>query len=150
MTDVLTRAQRTFNMKRIKGKDTRPEMLIRRGLHALGLRYSLHSRRLPGSPDLVFTRHSAVIFVHGCFWHRHRCHMFKMPSTSRGFWAKKIAGNAERDSKTIKLLHDQGWRVMVIWECALRGTRRLKLRTVLKRAHSFLRGGRKLLELKGG
>jgi DNA mismatch endonuclease (patch repair protein) len=150
MTDVLTRAQRTFNMTRIKGKDTKPEMLIRRGLHALGLRYRLHSRRLPGSPDLVFRRHSAVIFVHGCFWHRHACRMFKMPSTRRGFWAKKIAGNAERDAKTVKLLRRQGWRVMAIWECALRGKRRLELRTVLKLAHSFLRGDRNLLELKGG
>src|SRR5271165_4352772 len=99
MPDVLTREQRHLNMSRIRAKDTKPEMLLRRGLHARGFRYQLHRRELAGCPDLVFPRYRTVIFVHGCFWHGHECHLFKMPNTRREFWLEKIFGNVGRDRK---------------------------------------------------
>jgi DNA mismatch endonuclease, patch repair protein len=149
MPDVLTREQRHLNMSRIRAKDTKPEMLLRRGLHALGLRYRLHRRDLPGCPDLVFPRHNAVLFVHGCFWHGHQCHLFKVPETRREFWLKKISGNVERDKRVIEVLRDEGWRVLTVWECALRGTRRHDLEEVLSKTAAFLAGDRNVLQLFG-
>src|SRR5688500_15794308 len=99
MTDVLTPEQRRLNMSRVRGKDTKPEMLLRRGLHACGLRYRLHPKDVPGRPDLVFPRHGAVILVHGCFWHGHDCPLFKWPATRAEFWRKKIEGNRARDAR---------------------------------------------------
>ncbi|TXC66171.1 DNA mismatch endonuclease Vsr [Piscinibacter aquaticus] len=125
MTDVLTAEQRQLNMSRIRGRDTRPEMLVRQGLHARGLRYRLHDRKLPGRPDLVFPRHGAVLFVHGCFWHAHGCALSKLPATRQDFWKQKLEGNAARDRRAIDALQAAGWRVLVIWECALRGPARL-------------------------
>lgn len=121
MNDVLTVAQRQLNMSRIKGKNTKPEMIVRQGLHARGLRYRLHDRKLPGSPDLVFPRHGAVVFVHGCFWHAHGCALSKLPATRQEFWREKLAGNATRDRRAIEALQTGGWRVLVVWECSLRG-----------------------------
>lgn len=113
-------------MAAIKGKDTRPEMAVRKGLHALGFRYRLHDGALPGRPDLVFPKHEAVVFIHGCFWHGHEgCEHFRMPKTRRRFWQEKISGNIERDSRTLETLKSDGWRVMVVWECALRGKGRM-------------------------
>lgn len=126
MTDVLTTEQRRLNMSRVRGKDTKPEMLIRRGLHARGLRYRLHDRKLAGKPDLVFPRYRAVLFVHGCFWHAHGCHLSKMPATRREFWRTKLQRNAARDESNVNALQAAGWRVLVIWECALRGPGRLE------------------------
>lgn len=139
MTDVLTKEQRQFNMSRIRAQDTKPEMLIRQGLHARGLRYRLHDQKLPGRPDLVFARYHAVVFVHGCFWHRHDCHLSKLPATRQDFWRRKLVGNVERDRKAIDTLHAAGWRVLVIWECALRGTGRLGDTNVLDRAARYIR-----------
>lgn len=139
MTDVLTMEQRQLNMSRIRGRDTKPEMLVRRGLHARGLRYRLHDRKLPGRPDLVFARHRTVVFVHGCFWHAHGCSLFTLPATRQDFWRKKLEGNAERDRKAIDTLQAAGWRVLVIWECALRGPGRLGDTTVLDRAARYIR-----------
>jgi len=108
-------------MSRIRSKDTKPELLIRRGLHAAGFRFRLHRRDLPGSPDLVLRRHCAVIFVHGCFWHAHaKCKNFKMPRTRAEFWRHKLLANRERDTRNIHTLLEMGWRVLVIWECATR------------------------------
>jgi DNA mismatch endonuclease (patch repair protein) len=131
MTDVLTPAQRRLNMSRIHGADTKPEMLLRRGLHARGYRFRLHRRDLPGRPDLVFPRYRAALFVHGCFWHGHDCPLFKVPSTRTEFWTAKIAGNRIRDEKAVKSLSSQGWRVLVVWECTLRGPGRRRLEEVL-------------------
>ena len=100
MVDVLTRAQRKLNMSNIRGRDTKPEKLIRNGLHRLGFRFRLHHKSLPGRPDLVFPRYNAVIFVHGCFWHGHDCPLFKLPATRRSFWLDKISGNFKRDQRT--------------------------------------------------
>jgi DNA mismatch endonuclease (patch repair protein) len=149
MTDVLSREQRTLNMSRIKGKDTKPEMLLRRGLHALGFRYQLHRRELPGCPDLVFPRYRAAIFVHGCFWHRHECRLFKVPETRTEFWRKKIWQNYERDQEAVKALRHEGWRILIVWECALRGTGRLHFENVLLKTDKFLMGNRGMAEIKG-
>lgn len=148
MGDVLTPQQRQLNMSRIRGKDTKPEMLIRRGLHARGLRYRLHDRSLPGRPDLVFPKYHTAIFIHGCFWHAHGCALSKLPATRQDFWQTKLATNAERDRKAIESLRAQGWRVLVIWECALRGSGRLADAGVLDSAETFIRSaGAQLLEI---
>ena len=131
MTDVLTPEQRRLNMSRIRGRDTKPELVLRRGLHARGFRFRLHRKDLPGCPDLVFPRFRAVVFVHGCFWHGHSCPMFKMPATRTGFWRRKIRGNVERDQiAQVKLALDH-WRVLTVWECALRGPGRQPLEALL-------------------
>jgi DNA mismatch endonuclease (patch repair protein) len=150
MTDVLTAAQRQLNMSRIRGRDTKPEMVIRQGLHARGLRYRLHDRKLPGRPDLVFTRDRAVIFVHGCFWHVHGCALSKLPATRQDFWRTKLEGNAGRDRRAFDALQAAGWRVLVIWECALRGPARWANADVLDAASSFIqRAVPSLLEIAG-
>lgn len=131
MADVLTAEQRQLNMSRIRGKDTKPEMLIRRGLHARGLRYRLHCRSLPGSPDLVFPKYHMAVFVHGCFWHAHGCALSTLPVTRHEFWTLKLEGNVARDQKAIAALQASGWRVLVIWECALRGPGRQSEQIVL-------------------
>lgn len=150
MADVLTAEQRRLNMSRIRGKDTKPEMLIRRGLHARGLRYRLHDRKLPGRPDLVFPRYGAVVFVHGCFWHAHGCALSKLPATRQEFWQHKLAENAARDRWAIEALCADGWRVLVVWECALRGRwRRIEDDVVAALASGIRSGTRSLLEFTG-
>ena len=120
MTDVLTPAQRSFNMSRIRGAHTKPEMRVRKLLHAAGLRYRLHGKDLPGKPDLVFPRVRAVLFVHGCFWHMHRCKYGKpVPATNVTFWAEKRRSNVDRDGRNRAALRAQGWRVFEVWECHL-------------------------------
>lgn len=138
MTDVLTPDQRRLNMSRIGAKDTKPELLLRRGLHSRGFRFRLHRRDLPGCPDLVFPRFRAVVFAHGCFWHGHVCPMFKSPTTRPDFWAAKIAGNRDRDSRAIKDLEAAGWRTLVVWECTLRGPARLPIEQVLAHISEWL------------
>lgn len=149
MADVLTAAQRQLNMSRIRGRDTRPELLVRRGLHRLGFRYRLHSRALPGRPDLAFPGRHAVVFVHGCFWHGHGCPMCKAPATRRDFWASKIATNRTRDLAAIRRLGEAGWRVLVVWECALRGPARLPTCEVLDACANFLNSNMPSTELAG-
>ncbi len=112
---------RSRNMAAIRGKDTKPEMHVRQRLHRLGFRFRLHDRSLPGNPDLKLSRYNAVVFVHGCYWHRHKgCKYATTPATNREFWVTKLNGNAERDREHIQKLGDLGWRVAVVWECALR------------------------------
>ena len=106
---------------RIGARNTQPELAVRRGLHAAGFRFRLHRRDLPGSPDIVLPRHRTVIFVHGCFWHRHeRCSNFRLPKTNTEFWRDKISRNVERDRNAEEALASQGWRVLTVWECATR------------------------------
>ena len=107
-------------MSGIRSKNTKPELLIRKSLHSLGFRYVLHDQRLPGRPDLVFPRYRAVVFVHGCFWHGHRCALFKVPQTRPDFWQKKLDRNRSNDIKHRQTLIAGGWRVATVWECALR------------------------------
>jgi DNA mismatch endonuclease, patch repair protein len=142
MADVLTPAQRSFNMSRIRGRDTKPELTLRRGLHALGFRFRLHRKDLPGRPDLVFPARNAAVFVHGCFWHGHDCPMCRLPSTRPEFWKTKIDGNRSRDGKALQSLAAAGWRVLVVWECALRGPARMPDGAALARCAAFLRSNR--------
>lgn len=138
MVDVLTPAQRQFNMSRIRGRNTKPEMIIRRGLHARGLRYRLHDRTLAGRPDLVFPKFKAVIFVHGCFWHGHNCPLFKLPMTRTEFWDTKISSNRARDNRAVATLLEHGWRVAIVWECSLKGSGKLEPNEVIRQCHNFL------------
>jgi DNA mismatch endonuclease (patch repair protein) len=128
-------------MVAIRAKDTKPEMIIRRGLHALGLRYRLHAKDLPGKPDLVFRRQKAVIFVHGCFWHGHDCPAFKWPKTRAGFWRDKIGKNRANDAANADRLSALGYRCMTIWECALRRSDRAALGVVLEKCRDWIRHG---------
>lgn len=113
-------------MSGIRGKNTKPEMMIRRALHARGFRYRIHCKDLPGNPDLCFPKYRAVVFVHGCFWHGHDCHLFKWPKTRAEFWHAKIGRNRHLDKSSIILLEKAGWRVATVWECALKGRTRLQ------------------------
>ena len=118
--DVLTKEQRSLNMSKIKGKNTKPELLVRSLLHRLGYRFRLHRKDLPGSPDIVFPSRKSVIFVHGCYWHRHEgCPKATTPSTNVEFWKDKFANNLERDKKAQEALQDLGWHILVVWECEL-------------------------------
>ena len=127
MTDTLTAEQRSRNMAAIKGKDTKPEMMVRRYLHALGFRYGLHNRKLPGSPDLVFRSLKTVVFIHGCFWHGHEnCRYATTPKSNTEFWTQKITRNRERDRESEEKLRAKGWNVITIWECDLRDKNRRK------------------------
>lgn len=120
--------------------NTKPEMMIRRGLHALGFRYRLHVKGLPGKPDLVFPGRRAAIFVHGCFWHGHDCALFRWPSTREEFWRSKIGGNIARDKMVAAQLLDQGWRVLDVWECVLKGREKMPIDEVLAACATFLDG----------
>lgn len=119
--DTLTPAARSQRMGRVRSKDTKPEWTVRRLVHALGFRYRLHDRTLPGKPDLVFPSRRKVIFVHGCFWHRHgsRCPLTRLPKSKLGFWRPKLEENHKRDRKNTRALRAAGWAVLVLWECQL-------------------------------
>ncbi len=120
MTDIVDKRTRSRMMAGIKGKDTRPEMIVRRFLHSEGFRYRVHDSKLPGKPDVVLPKYKLAIFVHGCFWHRHRgCKYATNPDQNRAQWQEKFRQNIERDQKQVKQLLDQGWRVLIIWECGL-------------------------------
>ena len=123
--DRLTPEQRSANMSKIRSKDTKPEMLVRRHLHALGFRYRLHASKLPGHPDLVLPKWHTVIFVNGCFWHKHEgCRYFVVPKSNTEFWMNKISRNVERDADNTKKLIDMGWKVVTVWECELKKEKR--------------------------
>src|SRR5688572_21376559 len=110
-------------MSRIRGSDTKLELLVRRALHARGFRYRLGGAGLPGRPDLVLPRHGVVVFVHGCFWHGHSCPLFRLPKTRPEFWQSKIGSNQRRDERVLEQLAQMGWRSLVVWECSLRGVK---------------------------
>jgi DNA mismatch endonuclease (patch repair protein) len=125
MTDVHTIAQRSFNMSQIRSRDTKPEMIVRSLVHQMGFRFRLHRRDLPGTPDLVLPAHRRVIFVHGCFWHRHRCRYGRVRSaTNTEFWERKIQGNVDRDRRNRKQLTAEGWKSLILWECWTRDIER--------------------------
>ena len=124
MTDIVDRATRSRMMSGIRGKDTSPERIVRSYLHRAGLRFSLHRPDLPGRPDVVLPRWNTVIFVHGCFWHRHAgCRFASTPATNRAFWNRKFAVNVDRDRRDSAALRRAGWRVLTVWECQLGGRR---------------------------
>jgi DNA mismatch endonuclease (patch repair protein) len=149
MADVVTPEVRSRMMSGIRSTNTRPELVIRRGLHGIGFRYRLHAANLPGKPDLVFPRYGAVIFVHGCFWHGHNCHLFKWPSSRIDFWKQKISRNQVVDARNEAAVADKGWRYAVVWECALKGRYRLPHTDVIKDCAGWLRSRKLHLEIRG-
>jgi DNA mismatch endonuclease (patch repair protein) len=138
MTDKLSPERRSKNMAAIKGKDTKPELIVRKLVHARGYRYRLHRKDLPGKPDLVFSPRRKVIFVHGCFWHgceREGCLDARRPKSNTGYWNTKIEGNKSRDQKHLQSLQFDGWKVLVVWDCETNDAAALERRIV-----SFLAG----------
>ncbi|MSV29128.1 MAG: DNA mismatch endonuclease Vsr [Bryobacterales bacterium] len=136
--DTLTPAERSARMSLVRSKDTKPEMLVRRLVHGMGFRYRLHGRSLPGKPDLVFAGRRSVVFVHGCFWHRHGiCKNTRWPKSKLDFWRPKLERNHERDVATRKALRKLGWRVLIVWECQLENLPRLsrRIRNFLEAVH---------------
>lgn len=139
MADVVDKQTRSRMMSGIRGKNTKPELRLRKALHAEGFRYVLHDRRLPGRPDIVLPRWNAVIEVHGCFWHRHEgCRYTTTPATRSEFWAKKFAANIARDRRNLEKLQKAGWRTAVIWECWLREK---EINELTNRISSWIRSG---------
>lgn len=133
--DTVTREQRSEIMRRVRSRDTRPEMMVRRTLHRMGYRFRLHNGRLPGRPDLVLTRWKVVVFINGCFWHQHAgCPKAARPTTNEMFWNRKLDRNLARDQENVSELRKMGWRVLVLWECKIRDERWLQ-----RRLQSFLR-----------
>lgn len=121
MADVVDAATRSRMMAGIQSKNTKPETLIRKGLHARGFRYSLHPIDIPGKPDIVLRKWGVVVFIHGCFWHKHGCHISKVPSSNTAFWETKLTANHARDGRVKRELASAGWRTAIVWECATRG-----------------------------
>ena len=148
MVDIVDAATRSRMMSGIRGRNTKPELLIRSLLHRRGFRFRLDARDLPGRPDIVLPRYGAVIFVHGCFWHGHDCPLFKWPQTRPDFWREKIGRNRANDEKSRAALLAAGWRVGVVWECALRGANR-DLDGVLQRLVDWLHSGVSELDERG-
>lgn len=134
-------------MAAIRGKDTKPELLIRSGLHRLGYRFRVGQKDLPGRPDIVLRRFNAVIFVHGCFWHGHDCQLFRLPATRTEFWASKISGNRVRDGAVRSALSSDSWRLAIVWECALKGKGRLDPDELFSRLADWLEGSESVLEI---
>ena len=137
-------------MSAVRSKNTRIEVAVRKRLFALGLRYRLHCRKLPGTPDLVFPKHRSAVFVHGCFWHFHGCHLTSVPATRAEWWRKKLERNARRDSEAVSALRRRGWRVLTIWECRFRRPgqdRDRALDEACSEAWAFLTSARPVLEI---
>lgn len=139
MTDSVDAATRSRMMSGIKCKNTKPEVFVRKALHAVGFRYVLGGGGLPGKPDLIFPARRAVIFVNGCFWHRHNCELFKWPSTNKQFWQHKLEGNSKRDSRIKRQLGILGWHVFTVWECELRKTKYKLPNNAISRVTRLLR-----------
>ncbi len=139
MADIVTLEKRSQMMSGIKGKNTKPEIAIRKELHKRGFRYRIHVKSLIGKPDLVFPKHKAVIFINGCFWHGHAdCRLFKLPSSRTEFWKIKINRNRELDLNAVNKLHSDGWRIGVIWECCMRGKRKRTQDYIFSRTTAWL------------
>ncbi|MBA4327121.1 MAG: very short patch repair endonuclease [Polaromonas sp.] len=148
MVDVVDSATRSRMMSGIRGRNTKPEILIRSLLHRQGFRFRLHVRDMPGKPDIVLPRYRAVVFVHGCFWHGHSCPLFKLPGTRPDFWREKIERNQNNDNRAKRELLADGWRVGVIWECALRGAGK-NIEGVAQSLADWLRSDTPLIEVRG-
>lgn len=149
MADIVPPAVRSRMMAGIRGADTKPELILRGGLHRAGFRFRLHDRALPGCPDMVFARRRAVLFAHGCFWHGHDCHLFKWPKTREDFWRAKIERNRAVDARADAALAAAGWRRGLVWECALKGRTRLPEEEVIGRCAAWLSGKAEELIIRG-
>lgn len=151
MTDVHTPAIRSKNMRAIRNRNTKPEILVRKLLHFRGFRFRLNVKTLPAKPDIVFPKYRAVILVNGCFWHGHDCPVFRWPKTRTEFWKEKITGNQQRDKRNLMDLQAAGWRVLTLWECALRGRYKLPLDIIADLIENWLLvGGETSVEIQGG
>ena len=149
MTDIVDPATRSRMMSGITAKNTKPELMIRKLLFNSGFRYRLHNRSLKGTPDIVLKKYRAVIFVNGCFWHGHNCHLFRLPKSRTDFWKKKIESNIERDARNRKILVKEGWRIGLIWECAVKGKERLDPEYLIKDISQWLKSEETFNELRG-
>lgn len=149
LTDTVDLETRRRTMAAVKSSNTVPEIRLRKALHARGLRYRLQVKGLAGKPDLVFPKHNAVVFVHGCFWHGHDCGACRIPQTNTDYWRKKIAGNVERDTRNLQELSVSGWRIAIVWECALRGQRQRPLEELSQVMLKWFRSNKPFLELRG-
>ena len=148
MADIVTPEVRSRMMSGIRGKNTKPELLIRKALHAAGYRFRIHRKDLPGKPDIVLPKYHAVIFIHGCFWHGHDCPTFKWPKTRPEFWKNKIETNCTKHNIAQELLLAKGWRVGVIWECAIRGKGK-NIDTVTQKLSVWLQSNTPFIEERG-
>ena len=148
-SDNVSPETRSRMMAGVRGTNTKPELAIRSALHVRGFRFRLHCNDLPGTPDLVFRKHHAVIFVHGCFWHGHQCHLFKWPKTRDEFWREKIIANKRRDSRQLRDLTSAGWRVAVLWECAFKGHLKIPIDEIGEYCAKWLISNEKAMELRG-
>jgi DNA mismatch endonuclease, patch repair protein len=138
MTDIVDSATRSRMMSGIRSKNTKPELLIRKRLHAMGFRYRIHDSKVFGKPDIVLSRYKAVILINGCFWHGHNCPLFKLPATQPEFWKEKISRNRERDAVVRKELDSQGWRQLTVWECAFRGKGKIGFDESMQRIRNWI------------
>jgi DNA mismatch endonuclease, patch repair protein len=148
MTDIVNTKTRSRMMSGIRGRNTRPEMLISRLLREQGFQFHLHAAGLRGKPDIVLPHYQAVIFVHGCFWHGHDCSLFRLPGTRPEFWRKKISSNRSNDAKVMKILQREGWRICIVWECAIRGAKK-DINRVACHLREWLQSGKPFMEEKG-
>lgn len=149
MTDVHTPEARHRNMSAIRSTDTKPEVWLRKALFARGFRFRKNVKTLQGKPDIVLPKYGAVIQVNGCFWHGHDCHLFKIPKTRTEFWLEKINGNRERDQRNTEALEAQGWRVLVVWECSMKGRHRLLPEVLEKQVADWLTGHYSSMSISG-
>lgn len=148
MVDVHDKATRSRNMSAIKGKNTKPELWLRQRLHALGFRYRLDAKDLPSRPDIVLPKYQAVILVHGCFWHMHDCYVFRLPKSRTEWWREKLSSNRARDKRDIAALREAGWRVLVVWECAIKGRAKQDEAALIDCVTEWLRSEEGYLELQ--
>ena len=149
MADIVDAATRSRMMSGIRGKNTKPELQVRLGLHAMGFRYRLHPKDIPGKPDIWLPKYRAAIFVHGCFWHGHDCTLFRIPGTRQEFWMAKVETNRRRDATVDGMLDDRGFRRLSIWECAFRGPGQLGLEATLQATAEWLRSDGIRGEIRG-
>lgn len=149
LADVHDSKTRSRNMAAIKGKNTKPELLIRSALHKEGFRFRLHRKELPGKPDLVLPKYNAVIFINGCFWHGHDCPMYRWPATRQEFWREKISRTKQRDQNNLATLQDANWRIATIWECALKGKLKLNFPFTVSKLTEWLCSDSNTLEIRG-
>ncbi|MCL4485084.1 MAG: DNA mismatch endonuclease Vsr [Nitrospirae bacterium] len=147
MVDIVDKATRSRMMRGIRSGNTKPEIFIRKGLHREGFRYRLHDPKVTGHPDLVFPKYHAVLFIHGCFWHGHDCSLFRYPETRKEFWEEKIRRNRKRDADVQKILTDAGWRIGLVWECAMRGWRKMETADLIETLTDWLTGEENRIEV---
>lgn len=148
MTDIVDKKTRSRMMSRILGRDTKPEMVVRSGLHQLGFRFRLHVKGLPGRPDLVLPRWKTAVFVNGCFWHCHGCELFRWPKTNHEFWKTKLTANRDRDRKAIHRLVGDDWYVAIIWECAIRHRKSIQIERMFSSLSNWIskKSGRRRIQ----